>query len=218
MLTNGRSHVIFVIWFDLCLCRCVSVSICVVLYSPGGDCGAVTMLVGTRSRRRTEYEAVMVVVRVRARRWSRLLDWMWIGRRRHSQLPWRIDRLRRCVSMEDRMKNDWRPAWSHAFIGIPRGHVLVTRYIPINLQSPVIMCFSSCTYHLHCYYISGTCISGGETLSGKSSWRSGKWSGTYFYLSGWPFQGLESPYLSLHRLLDMQAVRGGSIEPGWLMR
>ena len=62
------------------------------LYSPGGDYGAVTMLVGTRSRRRrrrsssrTEYVAVlmMVVVRVRARRWSRLLEWMWmwIGRR-----------------------------------------------------------------------------------------------------------------------------------------
>ena len=216
MLTNGRSHVIFVIWF---VSLCVRVS--VVLYSPGGDCGAVTMLVGTRSRRRsssrTEYVAVLMV-RVRARRWSRLLDWMWIGRRRHSQLTWRIDRLERCVSVEDRMKYDGSPAWSHAFIGIPCGHVLVTRYIRINLQSPVIMCFSSCIYHLHCYYISGTCISGGETLSGKSSWRSGKFSGTYFYLSGWPFQGLESPYLSLHRLLDMQAARGGSIEPGWLMR
>lgn len=64
------------------LCRYPS--ICVVLYSPGGgDYGAVTMLVGTRSssRRsssRTEYVAVlmMVVVRVRARRWSRLdVDW-----------------------------------------------------------------------------------------------------------------------------------------------
>ena len=33
------------------------------------------------STRRTEYVVVMVV-RVRARRrWSRLLDWMWIGRR-----------------------------------------------------------------------------------------------------------------------------------------
>ena len=60
---------------------CVSVRVCVVLYS-SGDCGAVTMLVGTRSSRsssRTEYVAVlmMVVVRVRARRrrWSRLLDW-----------------------------------------------------------------------------------------------------------------------------------------------
>lgn len=74
---------------------------------------------------------------------------------------------------------------------------------------PVIMCFSSCIYHLNRYYISGTCISGGKTRSGKSSWRSGKWSGIYFYLSGWPFQGLESPYLSLHRLLDMQAAHGG---------
>ena len=92
----------------------VSVSVSVVLYFPG-DYGAVTMLVGTRSRsrRRTEYVAVlmmMVVVRVRARRWSRLLDWMWIGRRRHSQRTCRIDRLERCVSMEDRMKNDGRPA------------------------------------------------------------------------------------------------------------
>ena len=45
--------------------------------------GPVTMLVGTRSRRRTEYVVVSMVVRVRARRWSwsRLLDWMWIGRR-----------------------------------------------------------------------------------------------------------------------------------------
>ena len=43
--------------------------------------GPVTMLVGTRSRRRTEYVVVSMVVRVRARRWSwsRLLDW--IGRR-----------------------------------------------------------------------------------------------------------------------------------------
>jgi hypothetical protein len=71
------------------------------------------MLVGTRSSsRRTEYVAVlmMLVVRVRARRWSRLLDWMWIGRRRHSQLTCRIDPLRRCVSMEDRMKYDGSPA------------------------------------------------------------------------------------------------------------
>jgi hypothetical protein len=71
------------------------------------------MLVGTRSRRRsssrTEYVAVLMV-RVRARRWSRLLDWMWIGRRRHSQLTWRIDRLERCVSVEDRMKYDGSPA------------------------------------------------------------------------------------------------------------
>ena len=62
--------------------------------------------------------------------------WMWIGRRRHSQLTCRIDRLRRCVSVEVRMKNDGSPAWSLAFIGIPRGHVLVTRYIRINLEIP----------------------------------------------------------------------------------
>lgn len=61
----------------------MSVRVSVVLYSPGGggDCGAVTMLVGTRRRSssRTEYVAVlmMVVVRVRARRWSRLLDVDW---------------------------------------------------------------------------------------------------------------------------------------------
>lgn len=53
----------------------MSVRVSVVLYSPGGDCGAVTMLVGTRSRRGTEY--VVVVVRVRAKRWSRLLDVDW---------------------------------------------------------------------------------------------------------------------------------------------
>ena len=57
------------------------------------------------STRRTEYVVVMVV-RVRARRrWSRLLDWMWIGRRDDTDDP-----LRRCVSMEDRMKNDGSPA------------------------------------------------------------------------------------------------------------
>ena len=45
------------------------------------DYGPVTMLVGTKSTRRTEYVVVSMVVRVRARRrrWSRLLKWMWIG-------------------------------------------------------------------------------------------------------------------------------------------
>ena len=59
---------------------CVGVRVSVVLYSPG-DCCAVTMLVGTKSTRRTEYVVVSMVVRVRARRrrWSRLLKWMWIG-------------------------------------------------------------------------------------------------------------------------------------------
>lgn len=65
--------------------RCVSVRASVVLYSPGGDCGAVTMLVGTRRRRsssRTEYVAVLMVrVRARRRRWSRLLDVDWKERR-----------------------------------------------------------------------------------------------------------------------------------------
>ena len=71
------------------------------------DYGPVTMLVGTRSRRRTEYVVVSMVVRVRARRWSwsRLLDWMWIGRRDDTDDP-----LRRCVLVEDRMKNDGCPA------------------------------------------------------------------------------------------------------------
>ena len=69
-------------WYDwicvacsLCRCPCPSV----VLYS-SGDCCPVTMLVGTRSSRRsssrTEYVAVLMV-RVRARRWSRLLDVDW---------------------------------------------------------------------------------------------------------------------------------------------
>ena len=121
-------------WYDLCRCW----SLCVRCFVfPRWRGGPVTMLVGTRSSSmRTEYVAVLMVVRVRARRWSRLLDWMWIGRRRHSQLTWRIDRLERCVSVEDRMKNDGSPAWSLAFIGIPRGHVLVIRYIRINLQIP----------------------------------------------------------------------------------
>ena len=176
MLTNGRSHVIFVIWFDLCRCPCLCCFVFPRWLLRGYYAGR------TRSSSRTEY--VSMVVRVRARRWSwsRLLDWMWIGRRDDTDDP-----LRRCVSVEDRMKNDGSPAWSLAFIGIPRGHVLVTRVIQINLQSPVIVRFFSRTFHLHCYYISGTCISGGKTLSGKSSWRSGKCSGTYFYLSGWPF-------------------------------
>ena len=199
MLTNGRSHVIFVIWF-VSLGRCVCVRASVVLYSPGGGevarllCWSAPGVAGLNTWRCWWCWWFVSVVGGGG------ADWTWIGRRRHSQLTWRrIDRLRKCVSMEDRMKNDGSPAWSLAFIGIPRGHVLVTRYIRINLQSPVIMCFFSRTYHLNRYYISGTCISGGETFSGKSSWRSGKWSGTYFYLSGWPFQGLESPYLSLHR-------------------
>ena len=68
------------------LVRCVGLC-CFVFPRWRGDCGAVTMLVGTRStsRRRTDYVAVlmMVVVRVRARRrrWSRLLDVDWKERR-----------------------------------------------------------------------------------------------------------------------------------------
>ena len=72
--------------------------------------GPVTMLVGTRSSSRTEYVSMVVRVRARRWRWSRLLEWIWIGRRRRSQLTCRIDRLERCVSVEDRMKNDGSPA------------------------------------------------------------------------------------------------------------
>ena len=61
-----------------CVCRCPCRSL---LFCIPQVTGSVTMLVGTRStsRRRTEYVAVlmMVVVRVRARRWSRLLDVDW---------------------------------------------------------------------------------------------------------------------------------------------
>ena len=93
MLTSGRSHVIFVIWCRRSVgrsvgVRCLSPFLCFPFLRWLCCCccwmtmdGPVTMLVGTRSRRRTEYVVVMVV-RVRARRrWSRLLDWMWIGRR-----------------------------------------------------------------------------------------------------------------------------------------
>ena len=84
------------IWF-------VSVSISLVLYSPGGDYGPVTMLVGTKSTRRTEYVVVSMVVRVRARRrWSRLdVDWK---ERRH----WRPAVEVRLGRGSD---EEWRESW-----------------------------------------------------------------------------------------------------------
>lgn len=122
MLTSGRSHAIFVIDVHVVVGRSVgrcAVSVSVSLFSLPqvmllllvlllDDYGPVTMLVGTRSRRRTEYVVVSMVVRVRARRrWSRLdVDWK---ERRHwrpaeemrlgggSDEEWRVSCVITCI-------------------------------------------------------------------------------------------------------------------------